>query len=378
MRDITLNAATQVTRQFGAEPIIVIALKIGGTFLYYGDRDHENFQGRLIEVEGLDSVINIGQNTSRAAITFQLIDTDKELKALYDTYDLHKCPCRIYQYFPETDFHTDKILLFDGQLASPIIYDEAQMTLSLTGLSKIEDVEVGFSPDNSLWEHIIPNEIESQAWPMPFGTPIDYPLTQISRHPQGTLVDGFGCVDFTLPDLIYQIGRVIANLRRQRTLLIFGRLMASYSINRFKDDLADVTKTIERISEKLAGVTLTPYGREKYQNRLRDAQEAQGRIQQRLAAVEQLLSQLTAERDRLLEEEGNMEHEQWNHIYRLQQQRAYRPTILSILNGGRFPAEEFLWLKIGQALVFGKFTHTDEAQNVSTLIVAKVVHPRTY
>ena len=458
MRNMTQAAGDQVQRQFGAEPIIVIGINISGNFMYFGDRDGPDFHGRIILVENLDNVINISQNAGVASVTVQFIDVDGHLKQLFDTHDLHKRPCRIYQYFPETDFTTDRILLFDGQLATPIIYDEARMSLTLTGLSKLEDIEVGFSPDNALWTDIIPNEIEPQAWPMPFGTPVNFPLPQITKEPYGSLIHGFGIPDISSPfaihargqfysDLnsyvattntatgisLYQIEAVIAEIEalQERAVSIEETLLEISS--ELDVQVADINDKYDaQIAPDASAETLAGISRARTQELIQaytkatndlilfavldttaftsppvssDPQVtlnnainkwsqatslANGEValineqianeQQYYAVLVQRRQKYEAERTRAMAaaaQAGQRLAEEQNSY---EEQQNYDPTgkTIAIWNGRRFPGTRALWLKIGQCLVRGRFTHRDpEFSGVGYFKVAEVVHPKT-
>lgn len=462
---MTQDADNQVQRQFGAEPIIVIGININGNFIYFGDRDNVNFRGRITEVQNLDNVINISQNAAVASVAVQFIDVDGALKDLFDHHDLHKRPCRIYQYFPETDFDTDKILLFDGQLATPITYDEAKMTLSLTGLSKLEDIEVGFSPDNAIWRHIVPNEIEPQAWPMPFGTPVNYPLPQITKEPYGSLIHGFGIPDISSPYAI--------NARRQ-----FGSDLEGYgalahtatSVNLFKiqnitteitqlehdlvyaqERYAEITATLQerlaeisedqqhfqpgsdadpgQLADFAAAIELAQaqayeaatysmntmgfnYGSTEYSDgswaeplliaqleRLEQAQydwqQAQQTYQINIQGANTRLSQLRQEYQALVARRQKYDAESERasaaafaaaerlaaEEFAYDEQKKYDPTgkQIAIWNGQSFPGDRSLWLKIGSALVYGRFTHQIQSNDggIGYFKVKEVVHPET-
>lgn len=389
MRIISNSAAAQVGRQFGSEPLIVVGLSLGGNFIYYGDREHPNFTAKLLEVADLDNVINIAQNASVSSVTVVLIDVDGELKQLFNENDLHKRPFRVYQYFPETDFVTDKILLFDGYVSSPVVYNEAAMTLQLTGVSKLEDIEVGFSPDNAVWRHLIPNEIEPQAWPMPFGTPIDFPAAQITKIPYGTLASGFGIADFSLTTYLAFLSQQVQKLQNWAGACYLFAAFSEMQVYLAEIDADALVRQILTLQEALSSLQqqsaegvpgLQPLIDETNQQ-IQNAQTELSLVNQRGAQAAQLANawmaqgrSATSEYIRLNDERANKEH-----IYA--QQITHQHAVLYIWNGASFPRGQLL-LKIGDALVFGHFTRTDvnpilDAGQVDAFQVTKYVHPAT-
>ena len=387
MRNMTTLAAIQVERQFGAEPLIILGLSFDGNFIYYGDRDHTSFEGRILEVADLDNVINIAQNASVSSVTVTLLDTDGAIKQLFDTQDFHKKPFRLYQYFPETDFTTDKILLFDGYVSSPVIYNEAAMTLQLTGISKLEDIEVGFSPDNAVWQHLIPNEIEPQAWPMPFGTPIDYPATQITKIPYGTLVNGFGISDFSLLTYINYLELQIQKLVSWAAMCFTFAAYAEFQVYMAEQDADRLVSQIENLQENLSnlqqqsaeGVPGLQESIEQIEQQIQAAQEQLNLVNQRGSQAAQLVESWQSQAESAVDEANRLDEEKRNKVHILQQQQSHERATIQIWNGTSFPRGPLI-LKIGGAVVIGQFTRTDvdpilDVGQLDTFQVAQRIHP---
>jgi len=379
--------------QFELEPIIVVGIKLAN-WVYYADRDPDPesedapFTGRITDVQNLDNVINITQNSSTASVTIQFIDVDGELKRLYNATDLHMKPLRIYQYFGGSSFE-DKILLFEGYIASPVIYNEAQMTLTITGLSRLKDIEVGFSMDNAVWRHIVPNELEPEPWPMPFGTPMNYLLPQITKEPRGSLIHGFGVPDFTSPVASRAMFEYIYGLNyRERWLSLFSRGISWIWYNWHGNQIEILKRVIEARLRTYSNVNIDiqrtqrtlDWDRASFvqttkamQQRLKYLQEQQQKSLERQARAK-------AEYDRAMAEKAAIQQRIAAETNSYKQQQEYDPTgeDIIIFNGKRFPFEESLWLKIGAALVHGKFNHDEiETTGESTFTVDQVVHPKT-
>lgn len=158
----------------------------------YADRDIEQIPGRIIELSDLDNVVNVGDSSSSQEITLTLDDTDSSIKTLMDAYDVHKRPARVYQYFTGLDL-ADKFLIFSGKINTPIIWNERDRTVTITIVSQLEDKEVGFSAEEGQFPYL-PADLVGKAWPLVFGTVLNYPALQINQAVKGTTLTGTGVV----------------------------------------------------------------------------------------------------------------------------------------------------------------------------------------
>lgn len=198
MRNLNPDALAKIAQHFGNEPITIIDvqwIKDSGT-ISYADRTVGSVQGKILEVSDLDAVVNISNNSDSQEITVTLDDTDGTIKAIMDRNDIHKRNVWVYQYFEGLDY-SDRFLLFDGKINSPIVWDEGKRILTFTVLAQLEDKEIGFSPE----EGEFPNMLQSfvgEPWPMVFGTVAHSKTIHVTRSLRGTTVEGLGFPDFTV------------------------------------------------------------------------------------------------------------------------------------------------------------------------------------
>ena len=153
MRKISPAALTQVTTNLGGEPLVVVAIYWNGknsTPSYYCDRgaffDLPQLQGKILKLANLDDVVNISNASNSQSVSITLDDTDNSIKNIYDHTDIHKKKVAIYQWFTQINFN-EKFLIFEGLINSPIVWSEKDRTLSFDIVSKLEDAEIGFSPE---------------------------------------------------------------------------------------------------------------------------------------------------------------------------------------------------------------------------------------
>jgi len=153
--------------------------------------------GRILELTGLDNVINISNNSVSQQLTIKLDDTNGTIFEIMKYNDVHLKPVWVYQWFEALSIN-DKFLLFKGYINSPLEWNEGDRTVSFTVLSKVDGPEVGFSPEEGLLQNLS-DELVGEAWPMTFGTVKGVKAIRLTTLMAGTLADGFGIADFTLP-----------------------------------------------------------------------------------------------------------------------------------------------------------------------------------
>ena len=170
MRALSSNALTEIAKRQGIEPVIIIDIQweIGGQFYRYGDRDFPGIMGKILEVSPLDEIIKVSGNASSAEISFKLDDTDNTIKEIIDTHDVHLRTVKVYQWFSDLSI-SDAFLVFEGQINSPIVWNESDRTFSASVVSKLEDVEIGFAPEEGYNFNWISDEYFDKPWPLAFG-----------------------------------------------------------------------------------------------------------------------------------------------------------------------------------------------------------------
>ena len=194
MRNLSANALTKIGTNLGTEPINIIEIQWvdGGSRVSYSDRDQPLISGRILSLSELDTVIRSDGNGDAQEISITLSDVDGDLKTIFDTHDIHKRPVWVYQWFEGLDL-TDKFLLFTGTINTPVEWNESDRTLSFNVVTKIENVEVGFSAEEGQFPQI-PDELIGQPWPLVFGTVLDLPALSINKTVQGTTQEGVGII----------------------------------------------------------------------------------------------------------------------------------------------------------------------------------------
>ena len=173
------------------------SLKLGPPISWYADRTVGPIPGKILEVSNLDNVVQVSANDDSQQISVTLDDTDGTIKSIMDHHDIHQRDVWVYQYFDGLDL-ADRFLLFRGKISSPVVWREADRTVSFDVVSQIEDAEVGFSPEEGEFDHI-PEDLVGQAWPMIFGTVVRQKALNLTESYFGTLTRDLGIVDFTLP-----------------------------------------------------------------------------------------------------------------------------------------------------------------------------------
>ncbi len=191
MRSISAGGLQKLKTRCGVEPIIIVEADWrDGTTLSYADADVGTIPGKILEVGDLDSVINVSGSGSTSSLSIKLSDIDGSLKEIFDAHDVHKRPARVYQYFRGLDL-SDKFLIFSGVVSTPIEWNDRERTFSFSILSPLENLETGFSAEEGNFSYL-PASMVGKPWPMVFGTAIDYKTLPIDLCVKGTTLTGVG------------------------------------------------------------------------------------------------------------------------------------------------------------------------------------------
>ena len=192
MRNITPAGLAFLNFEQGAEPLNVVGIDWAGNnaFIYYSDQYNPGIYGKILALTNLENVINISGNSNSQSIHIQLDDTDGIIKNVINYTDIHKKPVRVYQWFKGLPFE-DMFLIFEGEISSPIIWNEGNRTLDIDVISKLEDREVGFSAEEGDFQYVPPN-LTGRAWPLVFGVGIRVPSVRVNDIPQGISAETVG------------------------------------------------------------------------------------------------------------------------------------------------------------------------------------------
>lgn len=203
MRTITANAQAKLDQAMGTEIMVILEVEWapGGSALY-SDQDVEGTETKILSMGGFDTSMILEGSSDSQELSIVLDDTDGTLRGIYNTLDMHKRPARVYMLhkgLPEWD----KILVFKGEVVTPIEWDESQRSASFNILSKLDAKQVGFSMEEGDFPNI-PDEALGEAWPLVFGQVCHLPAVKVRAPRRGYLQGGVGIKDFTLNPRICQ------------------------------------------------------------------------------------------------------------------------------------------------------------------------------
>lgn len=184
------------------EPVAMVAIYVGSQPIWYADRNlyssddptQLTTEGRILQLGNLDEEQRSDSTGMAGSVSVTLDDRDGALKALFDGVDLHKRRVDIYQTFLGV---SDKILVFSGVISTPLVWDEGKRTFSFDVVSKLEDLEIGWSPEMGTYNQL-PQELMGRAWPMVFGTVHHSPCLQLQNIPTAFTTAAFGVSDRTI------------------------------------------------------------------------------------------------------------------------------------------------------------------------------------
>lgn len=205
-RNISAAALAKLATRTGTEPVSVVEISWvdGAANGVYGEKAYPDLgiEGRILNLGQVDDAINYSRNGTTQSVTITLSDIDGQLKAKFDNCDMHKRPAFVYQWFDGIPY-SDRFLIFQGQIASPITYKEGDRTLSFDIISEIDSLEVGFSPEDGQFPYI-PQNLIGRAWPLIFGIAVQVPAILIDDIPhtgkQGSAADSISKDDHGVHD----------------------------------------------------------------------------------------------------------------------------------------------------------------------------------
>ena len=190
MRSISVAGLAKLRTRCGIEPVCIVEIDwVSGGTTSYSDKTVTGIQGKILEIGDLDDVVSLNGSSVRD-ITLKLDDTDGSIRAILDGNDVHKRPARVYQYFSDLNL-SDKFLLFDGDITTPVVWNERDRTVTLSIVSQLENQECGYTTDMYLGG-VLPSTVPNDAWPMVFGTVENNKAVQIIPPVTGTTMSAIG------------------------------------------------------------------------------------------------------------------------------------------------------------------------------------------
>lgn len=190
-------------QRLGTEPILLLEVDwVEGSTLLYSDQELTGTIPKIVSLGGFDTSMTLTGSSDSQEVSVVLDDTDGSLRDIYERNDIHKRPARVYLHFKGLDI-SHRILMFRGEIVTPVEWDEAQRTVAFNVMSKLDAVEVGFSMEEGDFPNI-PDEALGKAWPLVFGQVCHMPAVQIRAPRRGYLLQGEGISDFTLDARICQ------------------------------------------------------------------------------------------------------------------------------------------------------------------------------
>ena len=195
----------------GVEPVIILGVEwTPGHETLYADRQVNGAKQPFPILNDMGN-FNMSQVVSGSSATqnvkFALTDVEEgtytgHLKNIIDNADIHKAKARLYLMVQGVNL-IDRTLLIQGEINSPLKWDEGDRILSFNMISQIESVEAGFAIEDGDFPEV-PEDLRGKPWPMIFGN-VCWEKTQRVRSPRkGFLVDPIGVVDFTLNERLCQ------------------------------------------------------------------------------------------------------------------------------------------------------------------------------
>lgn len=235
MRNISGASLAAISQSSGLEPVIIVRAFWGGNPTSYCDRKFETsgLVGRLLEISGIEDIIDISHAASSVNLSVTLDDAQGDIKAIFDNTDVHLVYVQVLQWFSNIPV-SDAFVIFEGQISSPIIWSEGTRTLKFDVVTKVNDVEVGFSAEEADFP-FLPNNLIGKAWPIVFGSvPGNVPL-DLNASPTAVFASGFAIVDHEVWEAeLAQVDVAINKAMEQSEIAWILGLNNAYKAARYK------------------------------------------------------------------------------------------------------------------------------------------------
>lgn len=245
MRNISPASLAKLATRLGTEPVCIVEVQWekDGQRHTYSDKAVDGVEGRILTIDTVEDVINVSKSGTSQSVSITLDDTDGQLKQIFNNVDIHKKKVWLYQWFSGIPL-SDKILLFVGIIASPVTWKEGDRTLSFSVISKSDDLEVGFSPEEGQFPSL-PQGIIGSVWPLIFGHVMKLPAILVddisysdtAGHKSGNgaasvTKDGTGIKDPSLDHRINDNEKNATASAQLAQLYFSGYLLASFNARR--------------------------------------------------------------------------------------------------------------------------------------------------
>ncbi len=235
MRTIPSNTLIQIAKQYGNEPVNIVAIAWDGNVHWYADRKVESIPGKITNISAMETTINISGSSDSEEVSVSLDDTDGTIKAFMDTNDVHKVDAWVYQYFYGMDFD-DKFLLFKGTVNSPIVWVEGTRQVSFNIVSRLEENDIGFSAEEGQFASVA-DELIGKPWPLVFGSVTGVRALRLTRIGAAITGQAISLPDVTLQGRIQAIEHGATHQEEQEAIAY--SLVSRFSSGMSQSDITD-------------------------------------------------------------------------------------------------------------------------------------------
>lgn len=258
-KGIAGNLATELAITLATQPIILIEVewRFSAPGLY-ATKDFAQYQGKILEFSGLDTVVKLESGGQSTEMTLKLSDVDDSIKDQMSISDIHKTPVKVFQNDGSLVVG-DKVLIFDGEINSPITWSEHDRTVEFNILSRIESEEIGFSPEAGDLPFIAESAI-GVPWPLCFGSPIRVPAIQVTEAVRGTSLTRYGQITITDLDNLCTTAETAAIAQDAKDGIFGADTQPGFSDDNYADvisTLTSATTDINNLIDELAAKSPT-------------------------------------------------------------------------------------------------------------------------
>lgn len=234
MRNLTAAVKAVIAKNLGSEPVNILEIQWGGLdgpWTMYADKDITNYEfdisGQILSISDLESIVKLDNQGQSQGLSVILSDSSGNLKNIFNSNDLHGKRCMFYQWFENLPL-SERFKLYEGEIASPIVWQEGDRTLVFEVITKLADKEVGFSPEEGYFE-FLPEEAYGKPWPLIFGTVQNVPAVRLSQIPNTQTAEPLGVVDPTLSERWMELLKKYEDMKSLFFFYVFAARSAAFT-----------------------------------------------------------------------------------------------------------------------------------------------------
>lgn len=197
MRELNEPITTDVGTNFATEPINIVKVLWDTGTLWYGDKELGEGDGSSIgnaigcigNLSPISHVLNDINQVSTSGYSLTLYDNKTQTRFLtkFTNNKIYKTKCELYQaYLDEENQINSSQKIHDGEITSPVEWNESTQSLNISIETILDDSTVGYTLEESDFTYAT-ESVNGKSLPVCYGEIVRLPAVQVTNLLTGTL-----------------------------------------------------------------------------------------------------------------------------------------------------------------------------------------------